>query len=83
MAASRKKIDGVWHVHIRFTSSCSGCFEGGENMERASRYPYDEKARCHVGSGCKECGYTGKRRTDFWQTDYSAHPELLREEWGL
>jgi len=29
------------------------------------KYPWDEKAKCYVGSGCEECGYTGKRR-DSW-----------------
>ncbi len=31
-------------------------------MGLAHNYPYDTKANCYVGMGCKECGYTGKRR---------------------
>lgn len=47
-----------------FTTSCSGCFESvdGHNV---FGFPYDAKARCHVGAGCSECGYTGKRRVYF------------------
>ncbi|HSH44626.1 MAG TPA: hypothetical protein VK966_02150 [Longimicrobiales bacterium] len=41
---------------------CFGCFESGEYMGMANNYPWDEKAGCHVGAGCDECGYTGKRR---------------------
>lgn len=65
-----KMIDGVPHIRIVYTSSCSGCFEGGDYMGLAHNYPYDKKAGCHIGSGCKECGYTGKRRHDFWMPDY-------------
>jgi len=45
-----------------YTTSCSGCFEGGEYGGLAHNYPYDEKAGCRVGAGCEECGHTGKRR---------------------
>lgn len=47
---------------ITHTQSCSGCFEGGEYMGLAHNYLYDDKANCRVGSGCSECGHTGKRR---------------------
>jgi hypothetical protein len=50
----------------QFTSSCSGCFEGGEYGGMAHHYDWDKKARCHVGSGCHECGYTGKSRQSHW-----------------
>lgn len=60
---SRVYIRNGERVHIaRWTDSCSGCFEGGEYMGMAHHYPYDGKAGCHVGAGCHECGYTGKRR---------------------
>ncbi len=57
-----KTIDGVLHVIVHYTRSCSGCFEAGDYMGMAHHYPYDIKARCYVGAGCDECGYTGKRR---------------------
>jgi hypothetical protein len=47
-----------------FTHSCSGCFES-EDGHPVGEYPWDDKAKCYVGAGCKECGYTGKRRTYF------------------
>lgn len=51
---------------VSWTDSCSGCFEGGEYMGMAHYYPYDKKAHCHVGAGCCECGYTGKRIRKEW-----------------
>ncbi len=39
------------------------CGEAGENLHN---YPIDPKAGCHVGAGCHECGYTGKRRDNHW-----------------
>lgn len=45
-----------------FTKECSGCFEPGEYSGLTYLYPYDSKAKCYVGAGCAECGYTGKRR---------------------
>lgn len=50
----------------KFTQSCSGCFETGDYMSGAENYPYDEKNHCYIGSGCDECGYTGKRRNVMW-----------------
>ena len=57
------------YVTSRWTDSCSGCTElcDGQNV---NGYQWDEKAKCYVGSGCKECGYTGKRRLTFqWPAD--------------
>jgi len=51
---------------IRITDTCSGCFEGGDYNGNAHHYGYDEKAGCSVGSGCEECGYTGKRRCEWF-----------------
>lgn len=50
----------------RVTMSCSGCTEMGEYMSNINGHPYDNKARCHVGFGCEECGFTGKRRREMW-----------------
>lgn len=41
------------HV-VTFTSPCSGCHEGYESGDG------------EAGSGCRECGYTGRRRTREW-----------------
>ena len=59
-------IDGIVCELASWTDSCSGCFEGGEYMGLAYNYLYDHKAGCHIGSGCSECGYTGKRRREWW-----------------
>jgi hypothetical protein len=78
MAKRRKIIDGVPHVRVAYTDACSGCFEGGDYMGLAHNYSYDQKASCHVGMGCKECGYTGKRRHESWMPDYE-DPEVQRK----
>jgi len=59
---------GPVYTYGEWTTSCSGCFEGGEYMGLAHHYKYDNKRKCHIGSGCRECGHTGKRK-DGW---YSA-----------
>jgi len=41
------------HV-VRFTSTCSGCTDGNEGCALPQ------------GSGCHECGFTGKRRRAEW-----------------
>lgn len=60
------RYDGMDGFVVRWTASCSGCFESGDYIGNAHNYPYDEKARCHIGAGCDECGYTGKRRNEYW-----------------
>lgn len=59
-------FDGRDGFEVRFTTSCSGCFGPGEYGGREHDYEYDPKARCYLGSGCNECGYTGKRRRVEW-----------------
>jgi hypothetical protein len=54
-------VDGHEGHWISWTSTCSGCFESADEH----LYSYDPKARCKLGSGCHECGFTGKRG-DFW-----------------
>lgn len=49
-----------------FTTSCSGCFEGGEYGGLADNYDWDDKAQCRIGIGCSECGYHGKIRMAEW-----------------
>lgn len=51
---------------ITWTHSCSGCFETGDYGGGAHLYPYDDKAQCHIGAGCRECGFMGKVRTSMW-----------------
>lgn len=51
---------------VRWTESCSGCCESIDGQH--SGYKWDDKAKCYVGSGCRECGYTGKRR-QVWSED--------------
>lgn len=55
---------GPVYEYGEWTTSCSGCLET-EDGHPVGSYPWDEKAKCRVGSGCEECGYTGKRR-DGW-----------------
>lgn len=55
-------LDGREGFEVRFTDTCSGCYEWQDDH----LYPYDEKAQCKVGAGCHECGYTGKRRREHW-----------------
>jgi hypothetical protein len=54
------------------TMPCSGCYEPGEYGGNEHLYQWDAKARCRVGAGCRECGYTGKRRVDV-PTEDSSH----------
>jgi hypothetical protein len=58
-------FDGDVCYDGKFVRPCSGCFETGEYGSGSENYPFDKKAGCHVGSGCEECGYTGKRRDGF------------------
>ena len=47
----------IWNgevcVNENRTVGCSGCL------------PDDEYSDARIGSGCSECGYTGKRRTSY------------------
>lgn len=61
-----RQLDGVDGFDCTFTESCTGCFEPGEYMGMAHQYRWDDKAKCYVGIGCSECGYTGKRRNRWW-----------------
>lgn len=51
---------------ITGTDSCSGCCETGEHGSNPNGHPTDTKRGCLIGSGCEECGYTGKRRFTYW-----------------
>ena len=58
--------DGMDGFVVRWTESCSGCFETGDYGSGAHLYPFDDKAKCHIGAGCSECGHTGKRVQEHW-----------------
>lgn len=79
-------VDGELCVAVSWTETCSGCFEGGECMGLAHHYGYDDKAQCHIGAGCDECGYTGKSRTQMWMPagmfyrDHGWHPDLHAQQ---
>jgi len=51
-----------------WTGPCSGCFEFNEGLG-LSNYKYDYKAKCYIGAGCSECGYTGKRKHKYLISD--------------
>lgn len=42
------------------------CTEFGEYMGNINGHDYDEGVGCHIGGGCEECGYQGKRRHVHW-----------------
>lgn len=69
----------------RATLSCSGCHETCEGYS-TGQYAYDPKAMCEVGFGCEECGYTGKRRHEYWIpfdiTAWSRHEREKERETG-
>lgn len=68
--AYRYKIDGQGKRHrlvmhlghegyfVRWVEICSGC--------ECDMPGWDEKRKCAVGLGCRECGYTGKRRQEWF-----------------
>jgi len=49
----------------RATLPCTGCHHTDEGYS-TGQFQYDPKAKCEVGFGCHECGYTGKRRWSMW-----------------
>lgn len=52
---------GPVYDYGEWTTSCSGCRET-EDGHNVGHYEWDDKAKCYIGAGCSECGYTGKRR---------------------
>lgn len=59
------EFGGELGMEVRWTDSCSGCFEFNEGLG-LDRYQFDSKAGIYLGHGCEECGYTGKRRQVDW-----------------
>jgi hypothetical protein len=65
----------------RWTGSCSGCCELGDYGSGSENYSYDPKARCLVGAGCEECGFTGKRRNEYFVPfDHAAFEAFIAAE---
>ncbi len=52
---------GPVYDYGEWVTSCSGCRET-EDGHNVGHYEWDNKAKCYIGAGCSECGYTGKRR---------------------
>jgi outer membrane protease len=70
--------DGFEGFVVKWTATCSGCFES-EDGHPVGNYPFDEKAKCYLGAGCEECGYSGKTRREGWVAfdmgAYAVHEE--------
>lgn len=61
----RKYVNGYLCKIETSVRSCSGCFEFNEGYG-LRHYKIDKKNNIYLGSGCEECGYTGKRRERDW-----------------
>lgn len=48
-------VQGIEGYIERWTSHCSGCTEVGDY------------GHTYGSAGCEECGYTGKRRREWWE----------------
>jgi len=57
--------DGTLFFAVSWTDSCTGCTNTTDGYPDG-HYPTDPKHHCLIGSGCPECGYTGKRRHAYW-----------------
>lgn len=55
------------YVTVRWSEACSGCYEGD----------YPDRAR---GSGCDECGYTGRRKQAHWVPQPPAENDADQEK---
>lgn len=68
-------IEGYWSV---VTVTCTGCTDIGEYGSGSEHYDRDPKLGILVGSGCHECGYSGKRRERFFEPfDHEAWERAL------
>lgn len=56
---------------VQWSDSCSGCTESPEDLGRDFR-----------GVGCRECGYTGRRRSAMFVPAVLAHRVQRRERAG-
>jgi hypothetical protein len=61
----RKYVDGFLCRKEVLIRSCSGCFEFNEGIGLGD-WARDERNNIYLGSGCEECGFTGKRRESMW-----------------
>lgn len=58
-------FNGEWRQHVVFAQPCSGCHEIVDGYDIGGEW-WDEEGNSFLGSGCPECGHTGKRRVDIW-----------------
>jgi hypothetical protein len=65
---------------VRWTDECTGCTER-EDGHLVGEYGWDPKAKCTVGAGCDECGYTGKSRRAQWVAFDGAYYEYEDRKW--
>lgn len=72
--------DGFDGFVVRWTDECTGCTER-EDGHLVGDYSYDTKARCVVGCGCHECGYSGKSRREEWIAFDGAYYEDQDRKW--
>ncbi len=73
--------DGFEGFVVRWTATCTGCCET-EDGHHVGHYDFDEKAKCHLGAGCEECGYHGKVRREEWVPfDTKAYSKHIDEQW--
>jgi hypothetical protein len=56
---------GVDGYEVKWTDSCSGCFEC-EDGHPVGDYPRHPKHGCYIGAGCEECGYHGVTVRRHW-----------------
>ena len=64
-----------------WTDVCSGCFEYNEGYAPMGAV-WDPKAKCFIGAGCHECGYTGKVRHRMWiPFDITAWDRHANRDW--
>lgn len=72
-------FNGYW---TRWTQACSGCHETIDGYESGNMW--DDKLKCYIGWGCSECGYTGKRRIEWFvpfnQKGFEAYCDRMYEK---
>lgn len=59
----KNKNDHTYEGYMgSYTTVCSGCLELGDYGTVLYSGGFDPKTGMVIGAGCRECGYTGKRR---------------------
>jgi len=74
LAAIDRRLDDLQEIKgDGFWRSCSGCHETCDGYQ-VGQYPYNAAMKCHLGSGCHECGGIGAVWDD---TDYADMAEFM------